>query len=276
MDALSFNLSSKSNAWSFAPERKSKSGFPSVAETALHNTAETFAADISRRIAGTALPETARDQKNDAAAPAENSVYSITRQDLKDLENALAGVINNIVEKFGVKAGNVAQALMYKKIGEDEITEDNLAGGLLDALKFIDKQFGPAAGDELIAFMNRGINKEINEFFDNGHNEEFYVSTDAASAAAGKAAVGGELLAGWMNKTQSESDASGGGAPSIMDVLKQLAKELEEKLRKDMENASPDMLSGDISTQMAAQLAAYAAQTAPEDFAPGLILEQAV
>ena len=276
MDALSFNLSSKSNAWSFAPERKSKSGFPSVAETALHNTAETFAADISRRIAGTAMPETAKGQESDAAAPAENSVYGITRQDLKDLENALAGVINNIVEKFGVKAGNVAQALMYKKIGEDEITEDNLAGGLLDALKFIDKQFGPEAGDELIAFMNRGVNKEINEFFNNGHSEEFYVSTDAASAAAGKAAVGGELLAGWMNKTQSGSDASGGGTPSILDVLKQLAKDLEEKLRADMENASPDMLSGDISARMTEQLAAYTARTAPENLPPGMLVEQAV
>ena len=121
MNAISFDLSSKSNGWSFTAERKSKSAFPSVAETALHNTAETFAADISRRIAGTAMPGSATAKTQDTAAQAGNSVYGVTTQDLKDLENALAGVINNIVEKFGVKAGNIAQALVYKKIGEDEI-----------------------------------------------------------------------------------------------------------------------------------------------------------
>ena len=156
MDAISFDLSSKSNGWSFTAERKPKSAFPSVAETALHNTAETFAADISRRIAGTAMPDSATGKTQNATASAGNSVYGVTSQDLKDLTNALAGVINNIVEKFGVKAGNIAQALVYKKIGEDEITEDNLAGGLLDALKFIDKQFGLICTKMLI---NCGITK---------------------------------------------------------------------------------------------------------------------
>ena len=273
MNAISFDLSSKSNGWSFTAERKSKSAFPSVAETALHNTAETFAADISRRIAGTAMPASATGKEQDATASAENSVYGVTTQDLKDLENALAGVINNIVEKFGVKAGNIAQALVYKKIGEDEITEDNLAGGLLDALKFIDKQFGPEAGDELIAFMNRGVNKELNEFFDNGHSEEFYVSTDAATTANNAAAAGGQMLAGWMEKTAGESQ---GGGASLMDILKQLAKELEEKLQEQMQNPSPDMLSNDISSQMADQLAAYAAQSAPEGLTPGMLVAQSV
>lgn len=274
MDAISFDLSSKSNGWSFTAERKSKSAFPSVAETALHNTAETFAADISRRIAGTAMPDPATGKTQDASASTEKSVYGVTRQDLKDLENALAGVINNIVEKFGVKAGNIAQTLVYKKIGEDEITEDNLAGGLLDALKFIDKQFGPEAGDELIAFMNRGVNKELNEFFDNGHNEEFYVSTDAAGAANNAAAAGGQMLANWMEKTAGEGE--GGGGASLMDILKQLAKELEEKLQEQMRNASPNLDSADISSRMTEQLAAYAAQSAPEDFAPGTLLAQSV
>ena len=274
MNAISFDLSSKSNGWSFTAERKIKSAFPSVAETALHNTAETFAADISRRIAGTAMPEPATGKAQDEAASAENFVYGVTRQDLKDLESALAGVINNIVEKFGVKAGNIAQALVYKKIGEDEVTEDNLAGGLLDALKFIDKQFGPEAGDELIAFMNRGVNKELNEFFDNGHNEEFYVSTDAAAAANNAAAAGGQMLANWMEKTAGEGE--GGGGASLMDILKQLAKELEEKLQEQMRNASPDLDSADISSRMTEQLAAYAAQSAPEDFAPGTLLTQSV
>ena len=271
MDAISFDLSSQSNGWSFAPTRKTQSAFGAQGGAALHNTADTFAADIARRIGGTAMPESAVGNA-EVAAEKENSVYGVTRGDLKALEKALAGMMDKIVEKFGVQAGGVAQALVYKKIGEDEITEENLGNGLLDALKFIDKQFGPEAGDELIAFMNNGINKELNAFFDNGHSEEFYVSTDAADAAAGKAAAGGQMLAGWMNK----SIDTGGEMPSIMDVLKELAKDLEEKLRKGMENVSPDMLSGDISAQMAEQLEAYAAQTAPSVLVPGMVLEETV
>ena len=80
------------------------------------------------------------------------------------------------------------------------------------------------------------------------------------------------MLAGWMNK----SIDTGGEMPSIMDVLKQLAKDLEEKLRKEMEKASPGMLSGDVSAQMADQLSAYAAQTAPDGLVPGMVLEQTV
>ena len=43
-----------------------------------------------------------------------------------------------------------------------------------------------------------------------------------------------------------------------------------------MENVSPDMLSGDISAQMAEQLEAYAAQTAPSGLVPGMVLEETV
>ena len=271
MDAISFDLFSQNNGWSFTPTRKTQSAFATQGSAALHNTSDAFAADIARRIGGMAMPESAAEKTESAAAP-ENSIYGITRSDLKALEKALAGMMDKIVEKFGAQAGGVAQALVYKKVGEDEITEDNLAGGLLDALKFIDRQFGPEAGDELIAFMNDGINKELNAFFNNGHNEEFYVSTDATEAAASAAAAGGQMLAGWMNKAID----TGGEMPSIMDVLKELAKDLEEKLRKEMEKASPGMLSGDVSAQMADQLSAYAAQTAPDGLVPGMVLEQTV
>ncbi len=272
MDALSFDLSSQSNAWSFAPTRKSKSAVSMEGSPALHNMAETFAADIARRISGAAMPDIA-PKTEQGGAPAENSIYGVTSQDLKDLEKALSGVINKIIDSFGVKAGAVAQALVYKKIGEEEVTEDSLAGGLLDALKFIDKQFGPEAGDELIAFMNRGVNKELNEFFDNGHNEEFYVSTGVDDAVAGKAAAGGQMLGAWLDQTE---ESGGGGGTSILDVLKQLAKDLEEKLQREMQKDAGALPPGEISAQLSSQLDAYAAQSAPEGLAPGMILEQAV
>ena len=250
MNSVSFDFSSKSNGWSFTPANKPKSAFAGKSLPELHDTSETFAADIARRISGKAMPEMGEAKSEDAqnGVPAEKSIYGVTRGDLKALEKALSGVIDKIIEKFGIKAGNIAQALVYKKIGDKEVDEKNLGDGLLNALKFIDRQFGPQEGDELIAFMNNGVNKELNAFFNNGQNEEFYVSSGATAAVAGKAAAQGEALSGLMEKSEES-----GGAPSMLDILKQLAKGLEKRLQKDMQK--------------------YAA---PEDLEPGTLLTQTV
>ncbi len=250
MNSVSFDLSAKSNGWSFTPANKPKSAFPGEGAPELHDTSEAFAADIARRISGAAMPETAEAKSEDAqnSAPAEKSIYGVTRSDLKALEKALSGVIDKIIEKFGIKAGNIAQALVYKKIGDKEVDEKNLGDGLLDALKFIDGQFGPQEGDELIAFMNNGVNKELNAFFNNGQNEEFYVSSGAQAAVAGKNAVQGEALSDLLEKSEES-----GGAPNMLDILKQLAKDLEKRLQRDMQK--------------------YAA---PENLEPGMLLTQTV
>ena len=275
MEAVSFDLSAQSKGWSFTPARKTQSAFPAQGGVALHNTAKTFAADIARRISGVAMPA-ASDKEPTAAQsspPVEKSVYGITHGDLKALETALSGFIDNLMDKFGVKAGNIAQALIYKKVGDKDITEDNLGDGLLDALKFIDQQFGPQAGDELISFMNNGVNKELNAFFNNGKNEEFLVSSGPSDAVAAKVAASGEALAKLARK---DEDDSPGGAPSLLDILKRLSKEMEERLRKQMEKSSPDPLDPEISAQTAAQLDAYAAQSDPAALPPGMLVTQAV
>ena len=277
MNGISFDLSfshAQNSAWSFAPSRGGGKG-PGVVVRApeLHNTSEAFAADIARRISGAAMPgAAAKADEAQEARPAETSVYGVTRGDLKALETALSGVINKIIDQFGVKVGGIAQALIYKKVGEDEVTEDSLGDGLLDALKFIDKQFGPEEGDKLIEFMNQGINKELNAFFGNGKSEEFYASTGVAEAAAGKTAASGAALSGWLEKTAEIGD----DLPGIMDILKQLAKEMEERLREKMQEAPPAAADGEISAQVAEGLGAYAAQGAPAGLAPGALLEQLV
>ena len=275
MDGISFGLSfsnTQNSAWSFTPARGFKGAAMPGAAPVLHNTSEAFAADIARRISGAPMPGPEADKAQEAKA-AEKSVYGVTRGDLKALEKALAGVIDKIIDQFGVKVGGIAQALIYKKVGEDEVTEQTLGDGLLDALKFIDKQFGPQEGDKLIEFMNGGINKELNAFFGNGKNEEFYASTGAAEAAAGASAVGGAMLGGWLEKTAD----IGSDAPGILDILKKLAKEMEERLQKRLQEVPPDAADGEISAPLAeAGVQAYAAQTAPAGFAPGALLDEAV
>lgn len=267
MNTVSFDLSAKSNGWSFTPANKPKSAFAGQGASELHDTSEAFAADIARRISGAVMPtpEGANGAEGQENAPAEKSIYGVTRSDLKALEKALSGVIDKIIEKFGVKAGGIAQALVYKKIGDKDVDEKNLGDGLLDALKFIDQQFGPQEGDELIAFMNKGVNKELNAFFDNGQNEEFYVSSGAQAAVAGKNAAQGEALSDLLEK----SDESG-GATGILDLLKQLGKELEERLRRQMQKDG--VQSGDALAQTANQLNAYAAQNSPASLASGMLL----
>ena len=262
MTSVTFGLPGAQNSWSFSPAKSA-----TFTSQALHNNSVTVAADIARRIEGQVMPGTGNGQPGSAAA-ADQGRSSELSIDIKALEKAFAGFFNSIVDKFGVDVGAVSQALIYKRIGEEEITEETLADGLLDTLKFIDKQFGPEAGDEMIALVNKGLNKELNAYFDNGKNEEFVVSVngevDGANAVA--AAIGE-----FMEARNGEM-----GGDGIMAILKKLAKELEEELQKKMQGVLAETATLADTAELVKELGAYAAQTAPENLTPGLILDQAV
>lgn len=260
MTSVTFGLPGEQNSWSFSPAKSA-----TFTSQALHNNSATVAADIARRIEGQAMPGANQPQPADASGQGQPSAATI---DIKALEKAFEGFFNSLVDKFGVDVGAVSQALIYKRIGEEEITEETLADGLLDTLKFIDKQFGPEAGDEMIALVNKGLNKELNAYFDNGKNEEFVVSVNGEISGAGAAAAAiGEFM------EARSGEMSGGG---LMDILKQLAKEMEEELQKKMQEAQAETASLADAAELVKELGAYAAQTAPGDLAPGLILDQAV
>ncbi len=110
-----------------------------------------------------------------AAKAAENSAAG------KDLEKALADTVSYMADKFGDKAATAMIGLVYKRVGDGAVTEENLGNALLDVVKFVDQNFGIEAGDGLIEHLNGTLNDSLNAYFDNGSNEDFLAVTKTAS-----------------------------------------------------------------------------------------------
>ena len=96
-------------------------------------------------------------------------------KDPSDLRDSLASTMDWIRERFGDETAAAASGMILQATSSG-VTEDSLGEGLLNTLKFIDRNFGFAAGDAAIANFNSGINSEINEFFDNGKQELFFAA----------------------------------------------------------------------------------------------------
>ncbi|BDQ38112.1 hypothetical protein SYK_24720 [Pseudodesulfovibrio nedwellii] len=94
-------------------------------------------------------------------------------KDPSDLRDSLASTMDWIRERFGDETAAAASGMIFQSTSSG-VTEDTLGEGLLNTLKFIDRNFGFAAGDAAIANFNSGINSSINGFFDNGKQELFF------------------------------------------------------------------------------------------------------
>lgn len=102
-------------------------------------------------------------------------------KDASALASALVSAIDTIGAEHGDAAATAAIGMLAKNIGDGEITEENLGNGLLDVLRFTDRNFGFAAGDKLIDSFNGDLNDAINAYFDNGLTEKFYAVESGAS-----------------------------------------------------------------------------------------------
>jgi hypothetical protein len=98
-------------------------------------------------------------------------------KDTSSLASALVDTVDYIGQQFGADAASAAMGIVYSRVGEGEITEDSLGKGLLDVIRFTDRNFGFEGGDKLIGRFNGSLNDALNEYFDNGLNEQFYAST---------------------------------------------------------------------------------------------------
>ena len=72
--------------------------------------------------------------------------------------------------------------IVYQNVGMDNVSEETLGQGFMQAIKFIDRNFGISQGNQLMGELNQGVNKEMNEYFDNGYNEVFFDAADPKSA----------------------------------------------------------------------------------------------
>lgn len=134
--------------------------------------ADVFAAEIARRVeAGTVTAEGAE------------------KKDPTDLENALAGAVDFIRENFGAEAATASMALVMQTVSGEGASEEQVGSALLSVLRFVDRNFGFAAGDRVMAEFNGDLNEALNRYFENGFEETFY----ASDGSGGSGGLGGPL-----------------------------------------------------------------------------------
>ncbi|GFM34726.1 hypothetical protein LN040_12820 [Desulfovibrio subterraneus] len=134
------------------------------------DTSATFAADVVSRI----TPPKPEDLQDPAAIEQLQQQFG---DDTGDLAGSLQRTVEFVQERYGKHAATAVMGMVYNRIGNGEVTEESLGAGLLDSVKFIDRNFGMAEGDNLMNFLNDDLNAEMNDFFDNGLEERFFAAT---------------------------------------------------------------------------------------------------
>ena len=144
-------------------------------------------------------------------------------KDVSGLRDSLAEALDWVRDQYGDEAGAAAAGMLMASTSGG-VDEKAVGDGLLDTLKFIDRNFGTTAGDAAIAKFNSGVNRELNEYFDNGQNELFYVADSGASAE-----TSGDISARFFARAMEASSEEGGDAASVtQQLLEQLKADLDE------------------------------------------------
>ena len=187
--------------------------------------ADVFGADIVRRASvAPATTDTtgttgAVGTTTNAATDAASTAPTDAERDA--LSGALSGSVRWVADKFGDAAATAVMGIVYKSIGDGPVTEDALGEGLLDALRFVDRQFGTASGDAFMAQLNGGgLNDALNDYFDNGLSERFMVA--GAGNLADDAVQGAEAAKATL--VQQAADGAGGGSDAMQSLLDTLRK----------------------------------------------------
>ena len=177
-----------------------------------------FAADVSRRISQVKGLDAGAVQAENASPDATEKTAQ-----LQKLEKALGGTVAYMANKHGEKAASAMIGLVYKRLGEENITEQSLGNAFLDVTRFIDANFGTAEGDAFMAHLNSSLNDSLNEFFDNGLNETFMaVPTGAEGGGAGVAGLLQQL-------TEQYTD-------SVKAMLEEARKKAQEEQEQALES----------------------------------------
>ncbi|WP_243310248.1 hypothetical protein [Fundidesulfovibrio agrisoli] len=201
-------------------------------------------------IAGHSTPADAAKTPASAENAASGSQASNSQPQGK-LERALEHAVNYVQDHFGDNAARVVMGLVVAKTGGQNVTEESLGEGLVDGLEFIDRTFGTKAGDKAIAFFNGELNKTINDYFQNGQNEEFGVKTvSGAQAALGQATAK-------ATAELQDALAANAGDTSLTDLLPEPGEEAEAA-------GTADDAEAGTTTEAAADTAATTDATATD------------
>lgn len=194
----------------------------------------TFANEIVRRI------ETAEGEGGET-------------KDKSDLRHSLGQTMDWIREKFGDETAAAASAMVLQSTS-DGVNEESLGDGLLNALKFIDRNFGFSAGDQAIANFNNGVNTAINDYFENGQSEIFFAAP--APQASDPSATQDLTVRTFM---RAAADFAPKGASA-----EELNQKLLEDLKKDLDDTAELQ---NLSAQLEAEFNPTAASKSSTDAA---------
>ena len=147
-------------------------------------------------------------------------------KDVTSLRDSLASTMDWMRERFGDEAAAAAAGMVLQSTSSG-ITEETMGNGLLNALKFIDRNFGFAAGDAAIANFNSGINSELNDYFDNGKTEIFFAS-DSMPEAVAPGATQDINARFFMRAVQADSPGDSDEASLNEQLLNSLKAELDK------------------------------------------------
>ena len=176
---------------------------------------DVFSAEIMRRIQG-AQPQAAASN----AAMASNAGAGVNAGAAGDLESALADAVDYVRAQHGDAAATAVMGIIVKGVGDGSGGEDALGDAMVSALQFIDRNFGVAAGDAAMTKFNGALNSSINDYYQNGHLEEFY----ASDGTGGTSGLGGAVkqAQGVVASTLAHVTQAFGedAAKAVADILK--------------------------------------------------------
>lgn len=240
------------SSWGFslnAPSKASKAAFQGKIK--INNglsTSGTFAEDIVRRLKSSPeqvakefspLAKTLEQPANLAAGkekPAEIQNPQATPKTTDALKNSLQDTIDYVAKNYGGKAATAIMGIVYQQVGDSNVTEETLGNAFLEGIKVIDRNFGVAEGDKLIGEINRGLNKELNSYFDNGRNEEFFDAAqyDVSRAIKGATEAINNVFSNLFAAAEEGDDAGSPLPDTLTEAAQKLRKQSERIMLKKM------------------------------------------
>lgn len=197
-------------------------------------TADVFGADIVRRAVAPAQSTATQGADSGEGASGGNDVAATQDAERSALAGALADSVRWMATNHGDAAATAIMGIVYKRVGDGPVTEDALGNGLLDAVRFVDRQFGTTAGDAFMAKLNgdggaagTSLNDALNKYFDNGLNERFMVagSGNLAAMAVQQAEAAKATLTQRADSGEDGGDGAADPLKSLLDMLRKMNAE---------------------------------------------------
>ncbi len=180
-------------------------------------------------------------------------------KDVTALRHSLGSTMDWLRERFGDETAAAAAGMILQSTSSG-VSEESLGDGLLNTLKFIDRNFGFAAGDSAIATFNSGVNSELNNYFDNGKSEIFFASDSVPDA--GEPSATQDINVRFFMRAVQAGAADG---KDETDLTEQILESLKVELDKvaELQNLATQLEADFNPARTTPEAAAAAYESAP-------------